>query len=419
MKKKQKQEISKIRKKKRALTLIVVGAFLFALLYGEYRVLCAKPQVRMLLGTMHFSNKTLEDPAYLAYGVDVMELIHDYINADVKITGRAGVPSTDKLSASSMMRVSMTRSFSQKRLSASADMALLWMNTGKMEFYAENETVFLYAPMIADDFGYAFPTGVNLFMRMPDLTSDINQEWFRAHRKDIVDLMSEISTVQLDSDYVDENGRKCDCFQTTIPQGSGHFIWELLGMDDPDYDVVSTIWINDKNQFARVYMNLEDVLPGAEMTIEGTSFGRCVFTYQLPEYEWVECIMERNSSRMDWIDVTVHYYANNGEVYNTTCGLHWEDQEEGFDIQVKEAVMTVGDKTIATGYFKGSVERLTTPPDVFGDREQELYGFEVLDWRAVRDDVDGFMQQVTDRMLGRSSKTETKENELEQESNEE
>ena len=48
--------------------------------------------------------------------------------------------------------------FAQKRISSKMDMDLLWVDMGELDFYAEDQTVYMEAPLLGDDIGYAFPT---------------------------------------------------------------------------------------------------------------------------------------------------------------------------------------------------------------------------------------------------------------------
>lgn len=389
--------------KKRLIIFAVILAIIAAIGVAGYRY-SRQTRVRMLLSVIHFQEVTLKDPAYLLYEIDIMDLIHNYLNSDVSAKGEAGVPYAKNMPASASMKVEGIRSFEQKKAMMSSEFSLLWLDEGKINMYGQNETVYLEAPMLGEDFAYAFPTGLNLFPKMPDLTSDIDREWFRDNSANIRELTRQIGIEETGNTLVDEDGTVSDEFIVTIPQGCGHFIWELLGMEDPDYDVVVTIYLTKKNHIRRMFIDLSDVLEGATMEIDGEHVGTMTFTYKLPFRESVKMVMTRNPDRFSWIDVNMDYYTNIGKTYTYTAGLNWEIQDNGFLLNVKEASMKCGEETLATGYFKGEVKHLDKSPDVFGDKEEELYDMEELDWREVRDNADAFIQDVINKMSGKETK---------------
>ena len=49
---------------------------------------------------------------------------------------------------------------------------------------------------------------------------------------------------------------------------------------------------------------------------------------------------------------------------------------------------------MAQGFFKGEVTPLKDAGDVFEGKDERLYGFEVLDWKAIRKDTKGFVNDV-------------------------
>ena len=149
------------------------------------------PRVRMLLSVVHFAERTLESPAYLAYDIDICDLIHQYINGEIKISGKSGLLHVPDFDVSMSATLEAVRSFPQKRFAVTALFNVLWLEAGEVEVYAEDETIYLLVPML-DNLEKAFPTGINLFMKLPDLTSDLNHEWFRDSASDILELMQEI-----------------------------------------------------------------------------------------------------------------------------------------------------------------------------------------------------------------------------------
>ena len=76
------------------------------------------------------------------------------------------------------MDISGERSFSQKKLSIISDMDVLTLNVGEMDFYMNPNTVYFMVPML-DNLSYAMTTNNTYFKKAPELTHDIDQEWFR------------------------------------------------------------------------------------------------------------------------------------------------------------------------------------------------------------------------------------------------
>ena len=167
----------KTKHKKRNTIIISICVLIAALAVGGFALSRTKnPRIRMLLSIIHFTESTLEDPAYLLYDIDIMELCREYLNADTQIIGTAGFDHMQKVKSSIYMNVDATRSFEQKRVAAHMNLDFIVINAGKMNLYGEKETIYLDAPLLGENVGYAFPTGLNLFPRAPDLTSDINQK---------------------------------------------------------------------------------------------------------------------------------------------------------------------------------------------------------------------------------------------------
>ena len=370
-------------KKKNIAILVLVLLLVFSA--GGF-VLSKSPRVRMLLSVVHFSETTLKSPEYLLYNIDIMELFRDYGNGDVQISGKAGLVNIDGVAASISVDLDAARSFN-----------VLAATAGDIQFYGEDETVYLVAPLLGD-FGYAFPTGIDLFMKMPELTSDINRKWFHDNSANIVKLMTQISMKDTGETLEDADGTKSEKFVVTIPEGCGHFIWELLGMEDPDYDVVVSMYLTEKNHLRRMEMDMSDVIDGMSMVIDGENVGICVMTYELPDEEQAQLTLVRNPKSKRWIDMTGTYTTNTGETYTITAQITWEEAEKGFAMDLKKLVFSRDEETLAEGYFKGNVVPAKKLPDVFGGQAAYLYSLEELDWREIREDTSSFVQRVLDKL---------------------
>jgi len=355
------------------------------------------PRVRLFCSVIHFMTVTLDEPGYLLHDIDIMELCRDYFNADTSISGDSALSGIESVNASISMDIDAKRSFSQKKLSADLTMDFLVFDMGHLIFYAQDDTVYLDAPMLGDKIGYAFPTGQELFPKMPDLTHDIDQEWFQENMSNIITFLRQIGIEETGKTITDESGSSADEFVITIPQGCGQFIWDLLGMEAPDYDVVCSLYLNKYNITQRIAMDLSDATEGLSMMIDGTDIGTAYIYYELPDDERVELVMDRNADYSNWIDCTATYYANTDKQYQITSYMTWQETDGGVSIHVRDIDVTCDDETLATGYFKGEILKENNLPDLFGNQADYLYGLEVIDWKYVRDDSESFIKEVLDK----------------------
>ena len=184
----------------------------------------------------------------------------------------------------------------------------------------------------------------------------------------------------------------------TIHKGDGHFIWELLGMEDPDYDVKISMYLTKDNNLSRMELDLSDVLEGAFLVLDGENASKCIFTYELPENESMEMVLERNPDATNWIDMTITYFGNNDKNYIMTGGLNWEEIKNGFKMNVKGFKLECDDELLARGYFLGKVVKEEAPSDVFDGQSDYINSLEVIQWKTVRDDTEGFIDDVLDEI---------------------
>lgn len=386
--------------KKRGKIILGILAALIVVAGGAFYTWAQQPSSRLLLSSIYFMEVTLKNPGYLLHDIDIMEMCRDYGNGDTELTGKVGLSGMQQVKSSIYFDVDAKRSFAQKRISSKMDMDLLWVDMGELDFYAEDQTVYMEAPLLGDDIGYAFPTGQDLFLKMPDLTSDIDKTWFKDHMQDIADLTKQISIDQTGKTIEDEDGTVSEEFVITIPQGCGQFIWDLLGIDAPDYDVVCSMYLTKHNHLRRLSVDMSDVLDGASMVVDGEDIGTAYMYHELPDDERVEMKMVRNPDYSHWIDAEMTYYANTGKQYKMTSHITWQEAEDGFSLKATDMVMTCDGDTMAKGYFKGQMRKVPEGlPDLFGDQADYIHNLEALDWKEVRDDTEGFVNDV----LGKTS----------------
>lgn len=374
--------------------LLVLAAMLIICI----SVVMRNPRVKLLYSVINFSESTLKNEAYLLYGVDIMEVFSDYANSDTQITGVMGFPEIKGMNATISVDMDAERSFSQKKFASESSLNILWAEAGQLNLYAQDKTWYISAPILGADIGYAFPTDVDWFPKMPELTSDIDRTWFRENYSNIVKLMSQIEIEKTDKTIENDDGTESTGYSVTIHKGDGHFIWELLGMDDPDYDVNVIMYLTNHNKFRRMEVDLSDILEGATLTLDGENASTCIFTYELPDNESMDFTMTRNQETENWIDITSNYYGDNGKIYQMTAGLNWEEIKNGFKMNLKKIKITCDDELLARAYFLGKVVKEEAADDLFKDKTDYLNSLEVIQWKTVRDDTESFIQDVLDKL---------------------
>lgn len=383
------------KKKKIRISILLVLA---AMLIIGISVAMRNPRVKLLYSVINFSESTLKNEEYLLYDVDIMEVFSDYANSDTRITGVMGFPEIKGMNATISVDMDAERSFSQKKFASESSLNILWAEAGQLNLYAQDKTWYISAPILGADIGYAFPTDVDWFPKMPELTSDIDRAWFRENYSNIVKLMSQIEIEKTDKTIENDDGTESTGYSVTIHKGDGHFIWELLGMDDPDYDVNVIMYLTNHNKFRRMEVDLSDILEGATLTIDGENASTCIFTYELPDNESMDFTMTRNRETENWIDITSNYYGNNGKIYQMTAGLNWEEIKNGFKMNLKNIKFTCDDELLARAYFLGKVVKEEAADDLFKDKTDYLNSLEVIQWKTVRDDTESFIQDVLDKL---------------------
>jgi hypothetical protein len=363
----------------------------------------------ILAATTRFALETLNNPDYLLYNVDIMELCQEYFNSDVTVDGTVMLNDVRDLGFSMDMDVQGERSFEQKKFAASADMNVVFLEVGDAQVYAEDEMAYMVVPML-DNLSYAFDTDMNLFFKAPEFTSDINQEWFNANKGNILQLSKEIAIEKMD-EIVDENNWVSTGYKVTIPEGSGGFIWQLLGVEAPDHDVVSVVYINPACQIRRIEIDLDDAIePGstiqsAKLVLDGTNMGNMYFEATLPDDETVISNVTRNGDYLftNYIDFETKYFTNAGETYAASGYMTWEKIDGGVSVEVHNMEITDSKGTIGKIYFRGNVNKSHISHDVFEKAPVDLYSIEVISWKKLRDDTEGFVRDMmseTKRRIG-------------------
>lgn len=354
--------------------------------------------MQIMISVIDFTNNTLKNPNYLAYGIDLMDLFQNYMNSDVTYDGEAYIKKLDKFKYSTSGSVSGVRSFSQRKLSMSTDMSVLWKDLGGIDMYAQDETMYLIVPML-DNAAYAFDTEVDLFKKGPSLTSDINEEWFSNNRQNIIDFLNSIDINKTGETYTDEDGTVSYEYKMTIPQGQGKFIFDLLGMDMPDHDIIYSMFLDKHYSTKRIEFDLSRALDGASLVVTGDHLNTCIFSLDLPEGEKSVMTIVRNGNitYTNAFNTNITYYTNVGKIYAIDHSTTMDYVENGMSCTLADITLKRDDMIIGEGTCKGTITK--TPPeyDVFKDVAVPLDTIEVINWKVVRDDSEAFINDMIDR----------------------
>lgn len=377
-------------------------AILFVICAGIYAASITNPRVKMLISTLVFSETTLKNPSYIAYDIDLMELCQEYLNSDTIIYGKTRMHDMDGFGFSSSMEVQGERSFSQKKIECTADMKVLFVEVGEFDMYVDDDTMYMVVPML-DDLSYAFTTGKTLFPKAPELTSDISQEWFRAHMGDIVELMGQMS-IEKNGKTIEDGFLKSTGYHIVIPEGAGAFIWELLGMDAPDHDIAMDMYIDHLFRTRQIEFDLSEITEGASMVLYGENISTCVYTRELPDDELFTVKMERNDkySYINCMDCSMEYDTFKGDVLTAETYVTWNRAKNGIELKVHDTSIKKNDKVMVNYSFTGRLEKVAMEEDVFKNVDVDFDAIELMEWQELRDDTKGFIDDVMDEVKDRT-----------------
>ena len=373
------------RKKKKPLRRCgIFFACLLILFLGGLTYISRNPRAKILMSVIYFMQDTLKDPAYIAYHIDIMELCQDYFNGDISFEGKAYLNDIKNFKYSSSMDISGESSFAQKKLSIISDMDVLTLNVGEMDFYMNPNTVYFMVPML-DNLSYAMTTGNTYFKKAPELTHDIDQEWFHDNFSNIIELTRQIQIEETGKTRTDSDDVKSHEYLVTIPEGSGGFIWELLGMDTPDYDIRVSLYLTDLCRMSRMEVDLSDITEGASMIIDGTDVTK-LSEYKRAAYPSV--------THVNFIYMDCLYETDQGDNFTASGYITTQPDDNGCEINVKNLSVMQGDDLLGTFSFIGTITKEKNLPDVFRGAGLDSPDMEHIDWQTVRDDTEGFIQDV-------------------------
>ncbi|MBP3727836.1 MAG: hypothetical protein J6H22_02765 [Pseudobutyrivibrio sp.] len=378
-------------KKKLGIALIII----FTVAIFIKAELDFNPSVRVLASVINFSESTLKSSDYLAYNIDLKDLFRNYTNADISYTGSAYIKKVKGFPYSISGSIKGERSSEQKKFSCKADLDVLVLNVGKMDVYAEDDTIYLVAPMLGN-ISYGFDTNENLFLKAPNLNNDINREWFHNNKKNIFNFIRKIDIKKTDKTYTDEDGTEATEFAVTIPKGEGDFIWELLGMDAPDHDIKSYIYLDKFNHTRKLVFDLSYKRKGAYISIYGKNLSTLELFSPLPDNEQVIATIKRdgNTTYTNAYINNITYTTNAGDKFTIDSGALLNYVDDGIKMELTDLVVAKNSTSLAEGYVKGKIKQVNNMGDVFKNAGADLSNVDIIDWDEIKNDTASFIDDV-------------------------
>ena len=378
-------------KKKIGIIIIII----FAITVFIKAELDYNPSVRVLASVVNFSESTLKSPDYLAYNIDLKDLFRNYTNSDIKYSGSAYIKKINGFPYSINGSIKGQRSYEQKKFSCKSNLNVLVLNVGEMDIYAQDDTVYLVAPLLGD-ISYGFDTGDDLFLKAPDLNNDINREWFHNNKRNIWNFVRSIEIEKTGEIFTDEDGTEASEFLLTIPEGEGDFIWELLGMKAPDHDITCSLFLDKWNHTRKVVFDLSYKTEGEYIAIYGNNLNTLEFYAPLPDNELAVATIKRNGETTYTNAYTdnISYYASNGDSYSIDCGVLINYIDSGMKAEVTDITVSKNDTVLAEGYIKGEIQTVENMGDVFENAGVDLSDVNVIDWDTIKNDTASFIDDV-------------------------
>ncbi|MCR5580633.1 MAG: hypothetical protein K6F66_03500 [Pseudobutyrivibrio sp.] len=378
-------------KKRLGITIIII----FALTIFIKAELDYNPSVRVLASVINFSESTLNSPDYLAYNIDLKDLFINYANADISYSGSAYIKKVKDFPYSISGSIKGQRSVDQQKFSCKSNLNVLVLNVGELDIYAQDDTIYLVAPLLGD-ISYGFDTGDNLFSKAPTLNSDISREWFHNNKANILNFVRSIDIENTGETYTDEDGTLSYEYEITIPQGEGDFIWELLCMDAPDYDITCSLFLDKWNHTRKIVFDLSHDTKGAYLSIYGKHLGTMELYVPLPDDELVVATIKRDGTTTYTNAYTdnITYYASNGDEYAIDYGMLLNYVDNGIKVEATDVTVSKNDTMLAQGYIKGRIRTEEDMGDVFENANADLSDVTVIDWDTIKNDTASFIDDV-------------------------
>ncbi|MBR5636878.1 MAG: hypothetical protein IKW81_08130 [Pseudobutyrivibrio sp.] len=351
------------------------------------------PSARILASVINFSETTLNSPDYLAYNIDLKDLFINYTNADIRYSGSAYIKKLKGFPYSISGSIGGERSATQRKFSCKSNLDVLVLDVGELDVYAQDKTIYLVAPLLGD-ISYGFDTGSDLFLTAPNLTNDINHQWFHENKKNIFNFVRKIDIEKTENIYVDEDGTESEEFKITVPQGEGDFIWKLLGMKAPDHDIICSIFLDEHNHTRKMTFDLSYKTKGAYISILGKNCSTMELYAPLPDNEQVIATIKRNGNTNYTNSFTnnITYTTNLGGTYSFDCNTLLNYVDDGIKFEMTDFSVMQNKATLAEGYVKGKIATVDNMGDVFNGTD--FSDVTIIDWDTIKNDTASFVDDV-------------------------
>lgn len=395
MKEKILNKLKRIKFNKKIIRNLVIILSIIIVIVVAFFVAISNPRVKFLLSVTRFATETLNDKSYIGYDVDVMGVCRDYFNADIEYSGDVLCNDIYGFGYSAGAKINGQRSFEQRKLSCNADSKVLFINVGLCQVYVVDDTIYMILPDF-DNLAYSFTVNSDLFMKAPEFTANLDLEWFEENASNILELTRQISISETGETIEDEDGTLSKEYRVIIPKGTGEFIWQLLGINMPDHDISVDMYITNSAKIRRIEMDLGTMIENSTLVVDGTNMGTCIFTKQLPDNEVLKITFTRNANYhyTNYMDMTLEYFTRDNSVLWGTGYMTWEEDSGGYNIEVNKLTL-YKDKTLqGKMHFVGYVKPSKINYDVSKDAKVPLESIKNLKWEEIRNDMEGFVEDV-------------------------
>ena len=106
----------------------------------------------------------------------------------------------------------------------------------------------------------------------------------------------------------------------------------------------------------------------------------------------------RNPSvtHVNFIYMDCLYETDQGDNFTASGYITTQPDDNGCEINVKNLSVMQGDELLGTFSFIGTITKEKNLPDVFRGADLDSPDMEHIDWQTVRNDTEGFIQDVID-----------------------
>ena len=385
--------------KKRTKVLIVILAILVVTFIGSLIFVVVSPRAKFLASQVRVATESLGDPHFIIYNLDIMDVCRNYLNGDIEFEGDVIAGDIKGFGYTSSAKVHGVRCPKKRELGATAQAKVLFLDVGEVDVFAKDETVYMIVPSF-DNLAYSLDTGVDLFMRAPDLNGNLSVDWFVSNIGNFIDFANSITFDKTGEVLEDEDGTVSDEYKITIPVGEGKFIWDLLGYDMPEDDITFSMYISKMCKIRRIVVDISKFVDDTVVTVDGFALGTVIVESELPDNEHLTITATRRGDYLyaSYIDFSFVYNTKDGNVYSGDGVFSYEKVDDGYDIQIKRLKAYKDGSLIGQVYFDGNVHPTTVQTNPTQSATVPLDSIKKYEWVELRDNaqavIDDIMEDV-------------------------